>query len=1056
MSPTHRSTSIIAPTLLALGAMGGYAYAADPTFSVAGGAAQLGTTPVVTIEWTDDMGGWDPLTVTNLEIYDKATAPVIGTDTPTAVVQAKIDAATTHSFSFHPAALTHGKLWVRIPTLHAYKLSAPTGTLYPTAGNAAATQVYTVISSAAAATVNSIASPTNNSTTSQRSFIVSAQVNIDDDESTGAANTVAINPEYGTTDLFTLTVKDGGTAIASKTFTKATNVPAVLATPTSNRQFVAIPLTSALTVGVHTLTTTVTDPLNRAAATVGTSKVLIWDPAVLNQVNGLSAPGGTPTAFTIDRTNSIVLTGSRFSVGSDTSTVTCSIDSGAVTVAANSATDPTKFSFAVASLPQGSHTVVITQTYSAAGLGGAHPTILSSYTIDNSTANLDTTAPVEPTIATPTDAATVTTLKPTISGYTEPNALVDARYSTDGATWTNLVQVTADATGAFTFNTTLGWNTIAALAANSTYFIQVKATDAAGNASLFANDQISVTTPAAAIKVAVASTTNLTTGTDGNKYSNGANPVLTLGLTNLDGTANTTGAIGTGAAALTTSDVTVTGGTAVVAGSVGAGYTITVTPAATNPTTVTVALPQGAFTIDGVANEAMTSYTFIRDAAVPTFTTTISTGTSTTAINANPTIVLAASKVLSAKDKTKVVLAFTPNTATGTTLPTLDNGTFSADKKTVTYTCSGGVAGTATGMSLTFTSGAVTDLAGNVSAAVSTAVTRTLDVTALDITSVASTVASPGKVSPIPFTFTFTEPTYGLTLANIDVTNGIATGLTGAGSATYTLTVVPGEGPTPVKAGLKAGTVLTDAVGNSTTFASVNTAVKHYLTRIYDSTPPRVTSLTSSVPAPTATDTKPTNKTSIPCSIVFSEPVSGLTASSFQVDNGSISSLSGSGSAYTFSLDVAAPLTASKQVRVLLASNKVTDVVANQNSSVAVLVRNYDGVVPTLDFATPTLTGTAGTAESKANFVVSLNNGGTSDVLSTKFDKTQITTSLGTIESITPTTSGNYITGFTAVVVFPRSIGAAVTLTANPGTVTDVAGNKNVSSSATLTVPGAG
>ena len=233
-------------------------------------------------------------------------------------------------------------------------------------------------------------------------------------------------------------------------------------------------------------------------------------------------------------------------------------------------------------------------------------------------------------------------------------------------------------------------------------------------------------------------------------------------------------------------------------------------------------------------------------------------------------------------------------------------------------------------------------------------------------------------------------------------------------------------------------------------------------------------SFTSSTPAPTSTDGKPTSKTSIPCSIVFSESLavaSPLTSSAFVVDGGTISGLAGSGSAYTFNIDVTNPSTETeKKIRCVLQAGKVKDSADNTNSAVAVLVRNFDQKVPALTFDTPTLGGSDGaTATSTAKFVINVDGTSafysTGDVFLSKVDVTKLGVSSGTISSVVvkrasgaTLTDDSYPVATIEVNVSDvrRSPGSVITLSVQSGVVKDRAGNSSASTTKDLIIPGAG
>lgn len=1059
---TALRTNRVVPTLLALGMMGVAAQAADPVFSAA--TVGTGTTATFSVEWTDEVNGWDPLfkqttglgvggdfhvytataaAVTAGTIPDPSATSAQTGITPITLTNANIVSNNGHKTVFSVPMGTDVKLYAQIPANAAFIQSGSgTPTQFPAAavpGAATATLLYTVVPATPTVQTNTIVAPANNTTTVSRTPSVTVNFNIDDNETNTSSQ---INTLFGTTEDFVIKITDSvsggvvGSAVVHKTGVAYNN-----ATPLAQRQNQLITLSEPLVAGAHTLTATIYDPLNHTAGATPTLKLVVWDDPTL-VVDGVTPDGNT---FQTSSAKDLVFTGTKFSIGAFTSSVSLTVDGVAATPVV--VADPTKFKFTLPTLAAGaSHAVVLTQTYTGTVVTG-NPTLVKTFTLDNSTF-IDTTPPDAPVIASPANFSTVVVTKPTITGQTEPNAKVNLRFTdeTDAAT-TLAATVTADETGAFTFATG-DWGA-SVLALNHTYRIQVMATDAAGNVGAWSPlEDFAVVTPAEAVKVAFTPNTpaDITT-VGGVNYTKLNTPIVfKVTPTKFDGTAYGAVAISD----LATTDFTITNGTITGSLTTANALTVTVTPTAAGA--VTIALPAAKFKISGIDNEAATSYVFVKDTAAPTLTTAIvGAASSTTAVGTACSVVITSNEALNAYDLAKVALVGT-GTSTAGFSAVQGSASLSTDKKvlTVPYTITPGAA---TGVSLTLTAAAGTDLAGNTSAAVSTAVTKTLDTAAPTLVSLTSTQAAVGKVAPIIFVATFSEAVTGFDVGDFDITNGVVSAFAGTGP-TYNLTVIPGEGPTPVKATIKTGTVVTDTVGRTLT-TSGSVAGVNYLTRTYDSTPPRVLSLASSTAAPTSTDDKPTNRTSIPCSLVFSEAVTGLSAASFQVENGTISGLSGSGSVYTFNVNVSSPTTVSKKVRVVLLAGKVQDAVGNLNSSVAVLLRNYDGTLPTLDFATPTLAN-SGANDSKGTFVINVNNGGASDVLTTKFDKSKIQVLGGTVDSITSASSSGKLTSITVVVTLPRAAGNTVTVTAQPGVVTDVAGNKNALTTGLLTVPGAG
>ncbi len=1091
----------VVPTLLALGLMGASLQAADPTITAIGGPVGTATTVQFAVDWTDDVGGWDPLfkqtlaaggTGGDFHVFQTDVSYVTGTapdpatvtsslptgETALTLTTANIISSNAHRTVFTVAMGSNLKLYTHIPAASGFLLGGASPATFPTVEVplTLSSLIYTVVPSVPAAGYNTITFPATNSATTSRTPSIAVSVNIDDDD---VASSVATNKLFSTTDTFVVKISDAvlgvvGSATLHKTGSAAVN------TPSTNRQTVGVTLSTPLPAGTHVLTATIYDPLNHAAVLTNAITILVWDTPSL-VVNGVTGSSN----FIIDRANNITLTGTKFSAGTNTSSLAIKVDGSTSGVVADTAVlDPTKFGFTMATLASGaSHTVELTQTYLGSVVTG-NPTLVSNFTIDNSA--VDSTPPDAPIVASPAAAGTIYTLKPIITGQAEPLSTVKLRID-DGSTVTaNGTTVTASATGSFTFGVS-DWATSltgGGLLASKTYTIQTAATDAAGNVSAWSDSGYNLTTPASTVYAVFAPTAGVTS-TGGANYSKTATAVFDVKMYDLSGTQLNAGALA--GAALT--DFVVTNGTvalttspATIANTTG-NFVITVTPTA--PGIVTINSPADAFTVAGINTSAATPYTFTKDVAAPVFSGGIvSNGSSITSIGTTFKVVLTSNEVMSTTFNTANLTfvlsggttpAATPNAAPsgsaycGVT-PTSGSGAtaayLSADGKTWTqyYT----VTGSPTSLAMTVTAGTGTDLAGNNSAAMAAA-SRTLDIAAPSVSiasMLASTATAVTKATPIIFTTTFGEAVTGFDVGDFDVTNGVIS-LFAATPTVYTLTVIPGEGPTPVKVTIKTGTVVTDLVGNTNTFSG-NVSGVNFLTRTYDSTAPRVLSLASSTAAPTSTDDKPTNKTSIPCSLVFSEVVTGLTAAAFQVENGAISGLAGSGSVYTFNVDVAAPTTIDKKVRVVLMAGKVADSVGNLNSSVAVLLRNYDGNVPTLDFGTPTLGGStlAGTAsavsattmtvgsaaftasaligqtvsmggksmvitantttvltgaswvggtpsagaytinlnDAKATFTVTVNAGGsTSDVLATKFDSSKLVLIGGTVDSVTPT-----------------------------------------------------
>jgi hypothetical protein len=142
------------------------------------------------------------------------------------------------------------------------------------------------------------------------------------------------------------------------------------------------------------------------------------------------------------------------------------------------------------------------------------------------------------------------------------------------------------------------------------------------------------------------------------------------------------------------------------------------------------------------------------------------------------------------------------------------------------------------------------------------------------------------NAGPITVTALFSESVLGFGLSSVNVTNGTATNLRGAGRA-YAFDVTP-SGPEVTVSVAVAADAARDAAGNPSAAAS--------LSRTWYATGPSVR-ITSSAGAVT-------NLAKIPVTVTFSSPVTGFAASSLIVDNATIDGFptGQTGAAYSFFL----------------------------------------------------------------------------------------------------------------------------------------------------------
>lgn len=239
--------------------------------------------------------------------------------------------------------------------------------------------------------------------------------------------------------------------------------------------------------------------------------------------------------------------------------------------------------------------------------------------------------------------------------------------------------------------------------------------------------------------------------------------------------------------------------------------------------------------------------------------------------------------------------------------------------------------------SVSIVAGRATDAAGNFNDASNT-VSRVYDSVA-PVVAMNSVVSDPTNANPIPVTVTFSETVTGFTASDVTATNGSVSGFSGSGSA-YSFNLVP-AGNGQVRASIASSAAM-DAAGNANS-AGVE------LARTYDGTPPSVT-MTSSA-------TSPTNQQPISVSVTFSESVTGFSVSDITPVNASVSSLSGSGASYSFTLTPQSD----GEVGADINGGKAQDAAGNGNTAAAPFRVVYDGTAPgvTLSSSTSNPTSTA-------------------------------------------------------------------------------------------------
>lgn len=304
-------------------------------------------------------------------------------------------------------------------------------------------------------------------------------------------------------------------------------------------------------------------------------------------------------------------------------------------------------------------------------------------------------------------------------------------------------------------------------------------------------------------------------------------------------------------------------------------------------------------------------------------------------------------------------------------------------------------------------SGSAHDLAGNGTLGSNT-LSRTYDVTGPMVV-VSSTSTLSTNLNPFVVIFTFNEGVYGFTVGDLNVTNGSASNFVAVSDTLYTVDVQPAaEGVVEISV---VGGVAQDSAGNDTIASAA-------FSRIYDETSPTVT-LSSTAPAVT-------NTSIIPIVITFNEDVTGFGSADISVTNGTVSSLSGSGSVYTAEVVPSAD----GVVTVSVGSGVAVDSASNGNTPSLVLSRTVDRVG-----ASVTITSSVGQICNTVPFSVTF----TFSEWVSGFDVGDISVTNGAASNLTG--SGAVYTAD----ITPSAEGE-VTVSIPAGVVVDFPGNSNVAS----------
>ncbi len=203
-----------------------------------------------------------------------------------------------------------------------------------------------------------------------------------------------------------------------------------------------------------------------------------------------------------------------------------------------------------------------------------------------------------------------------------------------------------------------------------------------------------------------------------------------------------------------------------------------------------------------------------------------------------------------------------------------------------------------------------------------------------------SPVAAATNATTLTFRVTFSESVTGVDASDFALTTTAGTvsssgrTVVAISGSVYDVTVSGVTGNGTVRLDLNAsGTGIVDAVGNA-----ISGGYTSGQTYTLDQTAPTATISTAAG--------SPTSTSPIPFTVTFSEPVTGFSASSITVTNGTVSSaLTTNGNAYSFSVT---PAASGVVVTVSVAANAAQDAVGNGNLAAAPLSVTY--------IATPTIT----------------------------------------------------------------------------------------------------
>ncbi len=487
--------------------------------------------------------------------------------------------------------------------------------------------------------------------------------------------------------------------------------------------------------------------------------------------------------------------------------------------------------------------------------------------------------------------------------------------------------------------------------------------------------------------------------------------IPTLALTSTDpdptnGNVTVTAIFSESVTGFDSSDLTV--GNAIVTSFSGSGttYSFLMAPISNNSVTVLVAAGSAQ---DAAGNTNSVSNTLSRtyDAIQPTVTLTSAT---TSPTNGAISVTATFSEIVTGFDATDVTVT---NANVGAVAGSGTTYTF-----TVTPTTAAGATGTVT---IAVPINKAIDAATNQNLASNT---LTYSIDKVVPTVVLMSAATDPTNGTILVTATFSESVTGFTSSGVTATSANVSAVSGSGT-TYAFNVAPttaagGTGTVTIQVAASAGQ---DSAGNDSTASNT-------LTYSIDKVVPTV-ALTSASSDPASSN--------VTVAVTFSKSVTGFDSTDFTLSNGTVSSVSGSGTTYSVVIapTVAAQSTGTLSVQVDASS--ATDAAGNANSASNTLTRSIDMRGPTVTLSSAAATTVTGSFSVTA----------TLSLASSDFTSGDVAVTGGTVANFSAGSSTSYT--FDVVPAAQQASPGAISISVAAGTLTGSAlGNANTVSN-TLT-----